>query len=182
MFQYFCVFFSSDTSASLHAGGALHSNHELYLHRFSEHHGKGVVLSENGRVACRSKEYSSSIVYSSTRLTKDEIFEVSIVNLLVHMAGTLSIGITETAPGSPIRSFPVDCCYLTGNNCKFMSTSYQGITSNYVGNELCHKNKLLQIFTPSLNWLNVGDRIGILQTQDLLLKVVAAAILNYAAL
>ncbi|ERL95247.1 hypothetical protein D910_12514 [Dendroctonus ponderosae] len=142
----------SDTSASLQAGGALHPNHELYLHRFSEQHGKGVVLSENGRVACRSKEYSSSIVYSSTRLTKDEIFEVSIVNLLAHMAGTLSIGITETPPCSPIRSFPIDCCYLTGN-------------------ELCHQNKLLQIFTPSLNWLNVGDRIGILQTQDLVLKV-----------
>lgn len=34
-----------------------------------------------------------------------------------------------------------------------------------------YKNKLLQLFTPSLNWLGTGDRIGILQTQDSALKV-----------
>ncbi|CAG9771302.1 unnamed protein product [Ceutorhynchus assimilis] len=140
----------SDTSISLQAANILLPN-ELDLHRFSEHHGKGILLSENGRVACRSKDYNSSIVYSSTPLTKDEIFEVSLMGLWKHMAGTLSVGITETMPSSS-NSMPNDCCYITGN-------------------ELRRKNQLLQLFTPSLNWLNSGDRIGILLTQDSLLKI-----------
>lgn len=142
----------SDTSASLQATSVLHPNTELDLHRFSEHHGKGVFLSENGRVASRSKEYNNSIVYSSTSLTKDEIFEVSIMALWTHMAGTLSVGITETAPCSGNNNMPSDCCYLTSN-------------------EVRYKNQLLQIFTPSLNWLNTSDRVGILQTQDSALKI-----------
>lgn len=40
-----------------------------------------------------------------------------------------------------------------------------------LGNELRHKNKTIQLFTPSLNWLNVGDRIGLLRTQDDVLKI-----------
>lgn len=106
--------FRSDTSASLQATSVLHPNGELDLHRFSEHHGKGVLLSENGRVACRSKDYNSSIIYSSTPLTKDEIFEVSIMGLWKHMAGTLSVGITEIVPCSGGNALPNDCCYLTG--------------------------------------------------------------------
>ncbi|RZC36582.1 Fer2 3 and/or Neuralized domain containing protein, partial [Asbolus verrucosus] len=38
-------------------------------------------------------------------------------------------------------------------------------------NELRYKNKTIQLFTPSLNWLNVGDRIGLLRTQDGTLKI-----------
>ncbi|XP_076270318.1 neuralized E3 ubiquitin protein ligase 4 isoform X2 [Rhynchophorus ferrugineus] len=142
----------SDTSVSLQATNVLHHNTEMDLHRFSEYHDKGVYLSENGRVASRSKEYNSSIVFSSTSLTKDEIFEVSILGLWRHMAGTLSVGITETAPNANMNSFPVDSCYLTGN-------------------ELRYKNQLLQLFTPSFNWLTVGDRVGILQTQDSAIKI-----------
>jgi neuralized-like protein 4 len=43
--------------------------------------------------------------------------------------------------------------------------------SSFVGNELRYKNKTIQLFTPSLNWLNVGDRIGLLLTQDAALKI-----------
>lgn len=37
---------------------------------------------------------------------------------------------------------------------------------HFSGNELNYKNKLIQLFSPSLNWLNVGDHIGLLKTQD----------------
>ena len=33
-----------------------------------------------------------------------------------------------------------------------------------------HKNHCIQIFAPSLNWLRVGDRVGILRTHDRGLK------------
>ncbi|XP_030761137.1 neuralized-like protein 4 [Sitophilus oryzae] len=142
----------SDTSVSLQGTSVLHPNAEIDLHRFSDCHDKGVILSENGRVATRSKEYNNSVVFSSTALTKDEIFEVSILGLWKHMAGTLSVGITETSPNVGSSCLPADCCYLTGN-------------------ELKYKNQLMQFFTPSFNWLSVGDRVGILQTQDCAIKI-----------
>lgn len=40
------------------------------------------------------------------------------------------------------------------------------LTFFLLGNELRQKNKTIQFFTPSLNWLNIKDRIGILRTQD----------------
>ncbi|XP_050309268.1 neuralized-like protein 4 [Anthonomus grandis grandis] len=142
----------SDTSASLQATSVLQANSELDMHRFSEYHSKGVLLSENGRVACRSKEYTSSIVYSSTPLTKDEVFEVSVMSLLKHMAGNLTVGVTPSPPCAGGNGMPVDCCYLSGN-------------------ELRHKNQLVQIVAPSLNWLNTGDRVGLLLTQDCAIKI-----------
>ncbi|KAJ8912132.1 hypothetical protein NQ315_013221 [Exocentrus adspersus] len=38
-------------------------------------------------------------------------------------------------------------------------------------NELRHKDKVIQFFTPSLNWLNSNDRIGVLKTADGNIKI-----------
>lgn len=35
-----------------------------------------------------------------------------------------------------------------------------------LGNEFRHNNTVLQFFTPTLNWLNCDDRVGILRTHD----------------
>ncbi|XP_066158319.1 neuralized-like protein 4 isoform X2 [Euwallacea fornicatus] len=143
----------SDTSVSLQAGSALNANGELDLHCFSEHHGKGVLLSENGRLACRSRDYNNSILFSSTALTKEEMFQVTVTGLWPHLAGSLILGISETPPCARTHGgLPSNCCYV-------------------IGNELHYQNQLLQFFTPSLDWLNAGDEIGILQTQDCTIKI-----------
>ncbi|XP_066248762.1 neuralized-like protein 4 isoform X5 [Euwallacea similis] len=143
----------SDTSVSLQAGSALNANGELDLHCFSEYHGKGVLLSENGRLACRSRDYNSSILFSSTALTKEEMFQVTVTGVWPHLAGSLVLGISETPPCARTHGgLPPNCCYV-------------------IGNELHYQNQLLQFFTPSLDWLNAGDEIGILQTQDCTIKI-----------
>lgn len=83
------------------------------LHRFSELHGKGVVLNECGRLASRCKDFNSCVLFSATPLYQDEMFEVSIITLWKHMAGTLSLGVTTSAP-SVCNGIPSDSFYLTG--------------------------------------------------------------------
>lgn len=144
----------SDTSASLQAvsAGAVQAPVETDLHRFSDQHGEGVSLSECGRMAARCKKFNSSIVYSATPLVQDELYEVSVVALWRHLAGTLCVGVTAQPPSNCSNTMPADCCYLTGN-------------------ELRYKNKVLQFFAPNLQWLNVQDRVGMLRTHDGTIKV-----------
>lgn len=40
------------------------------------------------------------------------------------------------------------------------------LTLTLIGNELRWKNKVIQQFTPNLNWLRVGDRLGLLKMHD----------------
>ncbi|XP_018574763.1 neuralized-like protein 4 isoform X2 [Anoplophora glabripennis] len=141
----------SDTSASLQATSVVQPAVEADLHRFSEFHGKGVVLNECGRLASKCKDFSSCIIFSATPLCQDEMFEVALMTLWKHMAGTFSVGVTTSLP-SVCNSIPSDSYYLTGN-------------------ELRHKNKIVQFFTPSLNWLNCEDRIGLLKTHEGNIKV-----------
>ncbi|XP_045470918.1 neuralized-like protein 4 [Harmonia axyridis] len=136
----------SDTSTSLQAINYLQQPVETDLHHFSDCHSKNVALGDNNRLATRTKDCCNCIVFSATPLVQDELYEVSIVNLLPHFAGTLCVGVTSVPPAA-ITNFPKDCCYITGN-------------------ELRYKNKLIQLFSPSLNWLNIGDHIGLLKTQD----------------
>ncbi|CAH0558081.1 unnamed protein product [Brassicogethes aeneus] len=144
----------SDTSASLQAvsAGAQATAETADHHRFFEKRGEGLFLSECGRLASRCKKFSSCIVYSSTPLVQDELYEITILNLWKHFAGTLSIGVTTSFPDNCNGFIPSDACYLTGN-------------------ELRYKNKVLQFFSPSLNWLNVQDRIGLLRTHEGTVKV-----------
>ncbi|KAK9882477.1 hypothetical protein WA026_021818 [Henosepilachna vigintioctopunctata] len=136
----------SDTSTSLQAINFIQKPVETDLHSLSDCHSKNVVLTDSGRLATRAKDCCNCIVFSSSPLVKDELYEISITNLLHQYAGTLCVGVTTTKP-SPITNLPKDCCYITGN-------------------ELKYKNKVIQLFSPSLNWLNLGDHIGILKCQD----------------
>ncbi|XP_063932045.1 neuralized-like protein 4 isoform X2 [Zophobas morio] len=140
----------SDTSISLQAVSVVQPTVQTDLHIFSEYHGKGVTLGDGGRLAKRGKDLSEAVVCSATHLVQEELFEISIVSLVEHLAGSIAVGVTGTPPS---KANPLDdCCYITGN-------------------ELRHKNKTIQLFTPSLNWLNVGDRVGLLRTQDGALKI-----------
>ncbi|CAH1098780.1 unnamed protein product [Psylliodes chrysocephalus] len=142
----------SDTSASLQATSVVQPPIESDLHRFSECHSKGIVLDERGRTATRSKDFSSAVIYSATPLHQDEMFEISILNMSKHMAGTLSVGVTEVSPAMCSNNIPPKCYYLCGN-------------------ELRYQSKVLQFFTPNLSWLTCNDRIGLLKTADGSVKV-----------
>ncbi|XP_074025291.1 neuralized E3 ubiquitin protein ligase 4 [Leptinotarsa decemlineata] len=142
----------SDTSASPQATSVVQPPVESDLHHFSDFHSKGVTLDERRRHAIRSKDVSSCVLFSATPLVQDEMFEISVMKMWRHMAGTLSIGVTEVAPALSPNSLLNKCYYLTGN-------------------ELRYNNKILQFFTPSLNWLNCEDRIGMLRTHDGNIKV-----------
>ncbi|KAG5890383.1 hypothetical protein JTB14_029747 [Gonioctena quinquepunctata] len=137
----------SDTSASLQATSVVQPPVESDLHHFSELHSKGVTLDERSRHATRSKDVGSCVLYSATPLMHEEMFEISVVKMWRHLAGTLSVGVTEVAPSLSPNCVPSKCYYLTGNELRF-------------------NNKVLQFFTPSLNWLNCDDRIGMLRTHD----------------
>lgn len=50
-----------------------------------------------------------------------------------------------------IKKFPINC-------------------SSLLGNELRWKGQTIQQFTPSLNWLRCGDRVGVIQTGDGVIK------------
>lgn len=95
---------------------------EADLHRFSEFHGKGIILDERGRIATRSRDLNSNVVFSATPLAADELFEVSITNMWKHMAGTIAVGVTEVPPGLCSNNVPNECYYLTG---KFFITQYE---------------------------------------------------------
>lgn len=94
---------------------------ETDLHRFSEFHSKGVTLEEHGRVATRSKEFTSAVLFSATSLVHDEMFEISIVSFWNHMAGTLAVGITDLPPSMCSNGVPNECYYLTGKRLEYNS-------------------------------------------------------------
>lgn len=108
-------------------------------------------LTEGGRIAVRYNEVQSAIGFSANPLIADEIFEVCLLALAPHLAGTLCIGVTSVLPNNTLNTLPADCCYITGN-------------------ELHFEKKIIQHFAPSLNWLRVGDRVGLLRTQESGLK------------
>ncbi|KAF2900858.1 hypothetical protein ILUMI_05336 [Ignelater luminosus] len=143
----------SDTSVSLQAASVVQPPIEADLHRFHECHGKGLTLSEGGRIAVRGRDLRQCIAFSATPLAQDELFEFTVLSLASQFSGTLCLGITTLLPSPSIGSLPQDCCYVTGN-------------------ELRWKNKVIQQFTPNLNWLRVGDRLGLLKMHDGSIKII----------
>lgn len=106
----------SDTSISLQAVSVVQPPVPTDLHLFSESFSKGVILSDGGRLAKRDKDINGAIVCSATPLAQEEFFEISIVSLSHHLAGSLIIGVTETLPSkcNNLMTVPEDCCCITG--------------------------------------------------------------------
>ncbi|KAK4880128.1 hypothetical protein RN001_008274 [Aquatica leii] len=142
----------SDTSVSLQATSVVQPIVEADLHRFHECHGKGLTLSEGGRVAVRGRELRNCIAFSATSLVQDELYEFTILSLAIQFCGSLAVGITALEPNTSTTSLSSDCCYITGN-------------------ELRLKNKVLHHFTPNLSWLRVGDRVGLVRIHDGTVKI-----------
>lgn len=106
------IVFRSETSISLQTN--LHQTSDLGSHRFSELHGKNVVLSDGGRVALRGRESGHAIVFSAAPIVPEEVFEITIHSVQNHLSGTIAIGITNTEPLPLINGLPINSYYITG--------------------------------------------------------------------
>lgn len=82
--------------------------------RFLDTHSKGLTLTECGRMAIRARDVQQCVAYSGTPLAHDELFEVAIICLVPHLAGSLGIGVTPTVPNPCSNVLQPDCCYITG--------------------------------------------------------------------
>lgn len=136
----------------------------IMLRRFSEVHSKTLSLAEGGRVAVRVRDAQQGVAFSASPLALDELFEISILSLTTHLAGTLCFGVTTAIPNNTDNVFATDSCYLTGTLIQTQLDDYHKVL--FTGNELHYKTKVIQHFAPSFNWLRIGDRVGLLRTHE----------------
>ena len=89
-----------------------------------------ILSSDNTAVARRGRTYNQGLVFGSSPLHVNEIFEVRVAALALHWAGSLSVGLT-TMPVESVRprSLPesitaieADTWFITGV-CVYTSTS-----------------------------------------------------------
>lgn len=127
------------------------------LHRFSLTCGKNVILSsDNTAAARRGRTFNHGLVFGSSPLHINEVFEVQVAALALHWAGSLSLGLT-TMPIESTRSRNLpDCMAAIDSDTWFLT-----------GNEIRKNNTVLKVnFCHSLDWLAVGNRIGVKRTPD----------------
>lgn len=125
------------------------------LHRFSLTCGKNVILaSDNTAAARRSRTYNHGLVFGSSPLHINEVFEVQVAALALHWAGSLSIGLT-TMPSENTRS----------RNLPDSITALDADTWFLTGNEVRKNTNVLKVnYCHSLDWLAVGNRVGVKRT------------------
>lgn len=145
------MYAQSDTLSSIQVASVIQPQNHFtpdHIHRFSECHGKSIMLTEGNRLATRGRDLQQCLIFSAYPLSPKETFEIVLVNVALQFAGSIKIGVTTFVPteipGSAppnISSIPADCWYISGS-------------------ELRGKNKILHHnYTPSLDWLRSGDRI-----------------------
>ncbi|OXU27740.1 hypothetical protein TSAR_003159 [Trichomalopsis sarcophagae] len=126
-------------------------------HKFHESVGLNIQLDTGRTVATRCREYSNAVLLSETALENNEIFEISIQEVAREWSGSLRIGLISNESGSwlssmnlvqGMTSIPADAWYLTGNQVR------------HKGQCLCWN------YCPSLDWLRVGDKIGLKRTNE----------------
>ncbi|XP_043671711.1 neuralized-like protein 4 [Vespula pensylvanica] len=127
------------------------------LHKFHASVGSNIQLNNEKTVATRRREHTNAVLLSETPLDNNEIFEIAIQETASEWSGCLKIGVISNESGNwlkptnrvpDITSIPTNAWYLTGNEIRH---------SGYV---LCPN------YCPSLEWLCVGDKIGMKRTHD----------------
>nr|XP_012135898.1 PREDICTED: uncharacterized protein LOC100874771 isoform X5 [Megachile rotundata] len=127
------------------------------MHKFHESVGLNIQLNSDRTVATRCREYSNAVLLSETPLENNESFEITIQEVAREWSGCLKIGVISNESGNwltsmnlvpGIGSIPQDAWYLTGNEVRH---------NGYV---LCMN------YCPSLEWLRVGDKIGMKRTHE----------------
>ncbi|KYN44842.1 Neuralized-like protein 4 [Trachymyrmex septentrionalis] len=127
------------------------------LHKFHESVGLNIQLNSDRIVATRCREYNNAVLLSEAALENNELFEIAIQEVAREWSGCLRIGVLSNETGNWLTSMnlvpgmtsvPSDAWYLTGNEVRHMGFT---LSSNYC---------------TSLDWLRVGDKIGVKRTHE----------------
>lgn len=127
------------------------------LHKFHESVGLNVQLNSERTVATRCREYNNTVLLSEAPLENNEIFEIAIQEIAREWSGCLKIGVLSNETGN----------WLTSMNLVPGMTSIPNDAWYLTSNELKHTGYVLALnYCPSLDWLRVGDKIGMKRTHD----------------
>ncbi|XP_011877587.1 PREDICTED: neuralized-like protein 4 isoform X2 [Vollenhovia emeryi] len=127
------------------------------LHKFHESVGLNIQLNNDRTVATRCREYNNAVLLSEAALENNELFEIAIQEVAREWSGCLRIGVLSNETGNwltsmnlvpGMTSIPSDAWYLTGNEVRHTGFT---LTSNYC---------------TSLDWLRVGDKVGVKRTHE----------------
>ncbi|ODN05476.1 Neuralized-like protein 4, partial [Orchesella cincta] len=131
-------------------------------HRFSVCGGKHIVLKNNNLHASRQRHFNNALVFSSTTLEADELFEVRITEISAKWAGSLIIGVTalSIADDFPASRIPNR---INGLNADTWFVKGCSVFKN--------QQLLKQNYCVNLNRLCLGDRVGIRIGQDTCLRL-----------
>ncbi|XP_015586465.1 neuralized-like protein 4 [Cephus cinctus] len=126
-------------------------------HKFHESVGVNIQLNFERIVATRCREYDNAVLLSECALENNEIFEIAIQEVAREWSGSLRIGVVSYEDGN----------WLTSMNLVPAMTSILADAWYLIGNEVRHKGYVLCLnYCPSLDWLRVGDKIGMKRTHD----------------
>ncbi|CAD6237103.1 GSCOCG00002142001-RA-CDS, partial [Cotesia congregata] len=126
-------------------------------HKFHESVGLNIQLNTDRVIAARCREYNNAVLLSESGLENNELFEIAIQEVAYEWSGSLKIGVVENPNGNwltsmdlvpGMTSIPVDAWYLTGNEVRYKGNV---LSSNYC---------------PSLDWLRVGDKLGVKRSHE----------------
>lgn len=129
---------------------------------FSEYCGDNICLMHDYSIAKRSTpDPTSNLVFSSSHLAVEEIYEIQIAECRSGYAGTFRIGITDIN----ILNAYVNRSLPPSISCLPHYTAY--IDGGYVFNtQIDTDEQDIETFTPSFEWLRPGDRIGLKRTSN----------------
>lgn len=148
----------SENSMSLQPTSVIQPQGQTEItHKFHESVGLNIQLNSERGIAARCREYNHAVLLSELGLENNELFEISIQEVAPEWSGSLKIGVLENDSGNwltskdlvpGMTSVPHDAWYLTGNEVR------------HKGNVLCSN------YCPSLDWLRVGDKIGLKRSHE----------------
>ncbi|WAR14180.1 NEUL4-like protein [Mya arenaria] len=127
-------------------------------HRFSMCCGKNISLTTNSCTATRSHNFNNGLIFSSDPLKKDEIFEIRVEKINKQWSGGIRIGLTSMAISdtTPVSAIPTSVLELTAKPTWIVcgeNVKKSGVT-------------IKENYAPSLERLEVGNKIGIRRSQD----------------
>ncbi|EDV24207.1 uncharacterized protein TRIADDRAFT_57456 [Trichoplax adhaerens] len=130
------------------------SSNNSIKHSFRELFGKNITLFNQDCSAVRSRSFNHGILFSKSKLENDEMFEIRIDEIASQWSGSIEIGVTSCIPS--LSTLPPSATEL--QNDTWMITA-KGIISN---------GKLVEErYIPSLDRLNLGDRLGVMRKRNL---------------
>ncbi|XP_023215732.1 neuralized-like protein 4 isoform X1 [Centruroides sculpturatus] len=125
---------------------------------FNNYCGKNITLRNNNTIACRIRGYNNGLVFSSSFLEVDELFEMQIDQLNNQWAGSILIGLTTFSPANCNNQLSLPSTVSELQSCD---------TWFYVGTQIKRNGVLIKDnYGPSLERLVIGDRIGIRYGSD----------------